>query len=141
MRIIEAVRGLLAGRVNELLGDLQFSIPVIEFGNYSGRDVIVPVIVMNACERSEKERLILLDAYSLTVTFCLPDTDDGELFCYAYSAAVSRALAENPTLDGVVDRAVITGKKYVQPDKRYCGGNWEMIMTLRLTVEGSVYAG
>ncbi len=32
-RIIEAVRGLLTGRVNEILGKWEFLIPVVEFSN------------------------------------------------------------------------------------------------------------
>jgi hypothetical protein len=36
----------------------------------------------------------------------------------------------------LVDRGVITGKKYVPPKKPYCGDGWELILTLRLTVEG-----
>jgi len=35
-RIIEAVRFLLAGRVNEILRESEFTIPVIEFGDYYG---------------------------------------------------------------------------------------------------------
>jgi hypothetical protein len=82
-----------------------------------------------------KERIILLDAYSLTVTFYVPDTPECELFCYAYSAAVCKALGENSTLDGVADRAVVTAKKYVPPRKADCGQGWEAVISLRVTVE------
>ena len=135
MRIISAVRELLSGKVNELLGDMQFSIPLVEFGNYRGGDVVVPAIALSSCERSEKERIIRLDAYSLSITFTVPETEDSELFCYAYSAAVCKALELNPTLGGVADRAVITGKKYIEPKKSNCGEGWQMIVTLRVTVE------
>jgi hypothetical protein len=60
--IIGAVKRLLSGRVNELLGEMEYPIPPVEFGNYRGGSVIVPVISLSTCERSEKERVIWLDA-------------------------------------------------------------------------------
>ena len=111
MRIIAAVRELLSGKVNELLGDMDFSIPLVEFGNYRGGDVVVPAISLSACERSEKERLILVDAFSVSITFTVPETEDSELFCYAYGSAVCKALELNPTLGGIADRVAVSGKK------------------------------
>jgi hypothetical protein len=63
------------------------------------------------------------------------------LFCYAYAAVVKKSITENPSLDGVVSRAVLTGKKYVPPKKPHCGDGWEVILTLRLTVEEMNNAG
>ena len=134
-RIIAAIRKLLVERANEFLRDMEFVIPLIEFGGCGHGCAVVPVIVLSTCEQSEKERIIRLDAYSLTITFELPEAPESELHCYAYSAAVNRAIEENPTLGGIVDRAVITGKKYVSPKKQNCGENWQVIITLRLTVE------
>ena len=62
-KIIEAVRKLLCGRVNEMLGEMEFPIPLIDFSDYRGGAVIVPVINLVSCERTEKERIIRLDAY------------------------------------------------------------------------------
>jgi hypothetical protein len=135
-QIISAVRGLLTKKVNELLGEMEFNIPLVEFGNYSSDTAIVPVISLASCERTEKERIILLDAYSLTITFSFLETPECELFCYAYSAAVCKALGENPTLGGVADRAVVTAKKYVPPKKADCGQGWEAVISMRVTVEG-----
>jgi hypothetical protein len=134
-RIIEAVRGLLTGKVNENLGKAQFSIPMIEFGNYSGGTSVVPVIALSTCERTEKERIIRQDSYSLTITFNFGETPESELHCYAYSGAVGRVVDDDPTLGGVVDRAVINGKKYVQPKKPHCGEGWQLVISLRITVE------
>ena len=141
MRILNAVRWLLSGRVNELLGAVQYAIPLVELGDYSSGSVVVPVVALASCERSEKERIIRVDAYSLTITFTLPETPDSELHCYVYAWAVCRALEGNPTLGGVVDRAVISGKKYIQPKKLNCGQGWELVLSLRVTVEGTIYAG
>ena len=138
IQIVSAVRGLLSGKVNELLNDFQFFIPLIEFGNYKGPDVVVPVVALSSCERSEKERIIRLDAYSVSITFTLPDMEGSEFCCYAYSAAVSKVLDLNPTLGGIADRTVITGKKYNQPKTANCEGNWEVVITLRITVENQL---
>jgi hypothetical protein len=132
-QITDAVKKLLAERVNELLGELQYDIPLVEFGNYTGSTVVVPVISFASCERTEKERIILQDAYSLTITFNVPETQESELFCYAYSNAVNKAVQENPTLNGIAERAVITANKYTPPKKPGCGLDWEVVITLRIT--------
>jgi hypothetical protein len=135
-QIIDAVRNLLTGRVNEKLNDYNFYFPLLEFSNYSGSNAITPVIVLASCERTEKERIILQDAYSLTVTFTMPENPESELYCYAYATAFEKTLAENATLGGVADRVTISGKKYVPPKKADCGQGWELVLTLRITVEG-----
>jgi hypothetical protein len=140
-RIIEAVRGLLTGRVNEILSTWEFLIPIIEFGNI-GRDyATTTVIMLSSCERTEKERIIRLDAYFLTIAFSIHEHEDGELYCYGYSTAFAKALGEDETLGGVVDRAVISGKKYTPPKTPHCGEGWGLTLSLRLTVEGMSNAG
>jgi hypothetical protein len=133
-QITTAVRGILTGRVNEILGDTEFSIPSIEFGEYCGDTAVSPVIFLTACECSEKERILRLDAYFMTIVFTLPETPECELNCYAYSAAVCKAMNENPTLRGLADRAVVSGKKYVKPKKPNCGEGWGVVITVRITV-------
>jgi hypothetical protein len=134
-QIISAVRGLLTRRVNEVLSNWQFLISLFEFSEYQGGSAVVPVITLSSCERTEKERIIRLDAYSMTITFTLAEKPESEMFCYAYAAAVCKALGENPTLGGVVDKSAVTGKKYTPPKKAYGGNEWEVVLTLRLTVE------
>ena len=140
-RIINAVRGLLTGRVNEILRDEEFSTPVIEFGDYGCGYGVSPVVALASCERTEKERVIRLGAYSLTITFSLPESFEAESQCYAYAGAVCMALKENPTLDGAVDRARVTGEKYTPPKKPHCGEGWQVIISLRVTVEEIKNAG
>ena len=133
-RIIDAIRGLLTGKVNERIRQSQFSIPIIEFGDYGCGYAVTPVITLNACECTEKERIIRLDAYSLIITFTLPESPESELYCYAYSGAVSRAVYDDPTLGGIAERVVISGRKYLPPKKPYCGEEWQLIISLRITV-------
>jgi hypothetical protein len=139
--IINSVRKLLARRVNEILGETEYPIPPIEFGSYRGGSVVVPAISLSTCERSEKERIIRLDAYSLTITVAVPEHPAGERNCYAYAGAVATALRENPTLGGAASQAVLAGKKYSPPKTPHCGEDWEVVLTVRITIEGGGNAG
>jgi hypothetical protein len=134
--IINSLKSLLAGRVNELLAETEYPIPPIDFGAYRGGSVVVPAISLSTCERSEKERIIRLDTYTLTITFTVPEHPEGERNAYAYAWAAVTALGENPTLGGVADRAVLAGKKYIPPKQSGTGGDWTVILTLRIVVEG-----
>ena len=135
--ILNSVKKLLSGAVNERLGEIEDSLPLIEFGTYRGGSVAVPVLRLSTCERTEKERIIRVDAYSLTISFSLPEGPEAERNCYAYAGTVDRALRENPTLDGTADRAVLAGKKYIPPKCAGTGEGWECVLTLRVTVEGT----
>jgi hypothetical protein len=139
--IIGEIKQLLAERVNEIFNGWQMVIPVIEFSHYQSMKTVVPVISLSGCERTEKERIVRLDAYSVKIAIDVPETPDSELFCYGYAAAVGKAVGENLTLGGVADRVVITGKKYVPPKAPNCGDNWEVVINLRVTVEGLNNAG
>jgi hypothetical protein len=134
-RIVSAVRGILEKEVNEKLNNWNFFLPLFEFSDYHGSSVVNPVILLSSSEQSEKERIIKLDTYSMTITFSVPETPDSELICYAYSNAFCIVLNKNVTLGGVVDKAVVTNKKYVPPKKPNCGDDWELVITLRITVE------
>jgi hypothetical protein len=135
--IIHSVKKLLSGRVNELVGETEYPIPLVEFGNYRGGSTVVPVITLSTCERSEKERIIRLDAYTLTITFSIPEHPDGERNCYAYAGAVAAALGEDPALGGVASRAELVGKKYSPPKQSGTGEDWGVMLTLRVVVEGA----
>jgi hypothetical protein len=133
--ILNSVREMLVGRMNEILGELEEGIPPVECGDHRGGSVVVPVVALSSCERSEKERIVGLEVYGLTIVFAVPDGPDAERYCYAYAAAVGRALAEDPGLGGVADRAALTGKKYRAPKVPYCGEGWEVVLTLRICTE------
>jgi hypothetical protein len=135
-QIIEAVKRLFDGRVNEIFSDWELLIPVVEFSKFENKFVISPVVSLSTCERTEKERLIRLDAYAVSVSFTLQEHDDGELYCYGFAHAFTKALGEDITLGGIAGRAVISGKKYVPPGKPHCGEGWGLVLTLRITVEG-----
>jgi hypothetical protein len=136
--LLNSLKKLLSGPVNELLEETEYPIPPIEFGQSGfcgGGSAIVPVITLTTCERSEKERIIRLDAYTLIITFTVPEWPGGERNCYAYASSVATALRNYPTLGGIADRTVLTGKKYALPKQSGTGGDWEVILTLRITVE------
>ena len=135
-QIIAAVKDLLTVKGNELLSGMDVVTPVIAFDSYSGPDSVSPHIFISSCERTEKERIIRMDAYSLTITFALPGKPESEWFCYVYSAVIREALGENPTLNGLADRAAVTGAKYLSPKNPHSGEGWGVIISLRVTVEG-----
>jgi hypothetical protein len=138
--VLNAVKKLLTGRVNELLGEMERPIPPIELGrSMGGAYAIAPVVRLCACERNEKERIVRLDVYTLTVAMAVPEHPAGELNAYAYAAAVAMALREDPILDGTADRAELTGKKYNPPNCAGTGAEWEIILTLRISVEADGY--
>jgi hypothetical protein len=135
--LLNSVKNLLSGRVNELLGEREHPILPVEFGrSVSGDYAVTPVLRLSTCERSEKERIVRLDAYTMTITLNVPEHPEGERFCYAYAWAVATALEEDPTLGGVANRTVLTGKKYNPPKTPHCGEGWEVILMLRIVVEG-----
>jgi hypothetical protein len=135
IKIISAVRKLLTERVNEIFQQWEFVVPIIEFGNIGSGYAMSPVISLTSCERTEKERIIRLDAYSMSISLSLREHEDGELYCYGFAYAFEKALGEDVTLCGIVDRAVITGKKYMPPKKPNCGEGWGLVLSLRTTVE------
>jgi len=134
-RIIAAVRELLEKRVNGILQDVKIAVPMIEFGGYSGDTVVSPVINISSCERTEKERILLVDAYTLTISFSFPGNDSSEYCCYAYAVAVETALLEKPALKGVANRVAVTDKKYNRPKSKNYREGWELVLTLKITKE------
>jgi hypothetical protein len=139
--ILNSLKSLLSGRVNEILGEVEFLVPPVEFshkpnwGHYS----VTPELAISGCERSEKERVVLLDAYRVTITFNCPEQSDrrsaGERNCYAYAAAVDRGLREDPALGGAADYALLVKKDYKGPKVQGSGEGWEAVLTLRIVVE------
>jgi len=138
LQILSAVRELLTVNVNEILEKWNDFFPLVEFSNYRGSSAIVPIITLSTCEQTEKERIIKIDCYSVTISFVIPETPDSELYCYAYSNAFDKALSLDKTLGGIAECATITSRKYIQPKKPNCGMGWELIITLRITVESNL---
>jgi hypothetical protein len=144
-KLLNSVKKLLLGRVNELLGEMEYPIPPIELGDYRGGAVVVPAIGLSGCERSEKERIIREEAYSLTIAFAVREEPSdqgsvrprsgGERNCYAYASAVAMALGEDPTLSGAADRAVLTGKKYIPPKHPGAGEGWGVELKIHILVD------
>jgi hypothetical protein len=133
--LLGALRGLLRGPVNEMLGEMELEVPLLDVGGRKGGNAVYPDVFISECERTEKERVIRIDAYSVTITFPVPECEWSDLFCYAYALAFDEALGLNPTLGGIANRAVISGKKYIRPKKSGCGEEWELVITVRVTVE------
>jgi hypothetical protein len=126
---------ILDDRVNNSLEELELKVPRIELGGGVVRGAVCPDVCITGCERTEKERIIRMDGYAATITFPVPESEEADLYCYAYAAAFEKALDANPSLDGFASRAVITGKKYIRPKKPGCGEGWKLVLSVRVTVE------
>jgi hypothetical protein len=124
------VKALLSGPVYELLGETDLNVLVLEDA--------CPTVKLVQCERSEKERIIRLDAYAMTITLFVPENNEAERLAYAYAWAVDTALSNNQTLGGVVEHAAITGKKYDPPKYPHCGDGWIVTLTLRITLAATL---
>jgi hypothetical protein len=135
-KLLNSVTKLLSGRVNELLGEMEFMIPPIEFAHKSagGYYAVTPDVAVLGCERSEKERIIRLDAYKAIITFVVAG-EHGERNCYAYAASVDRAVGEDPTLGGTADYAMLVQKQYAAPKHPEMGEPWEVVLTIRIITE------
>jgi hypothetical protein len=128
--LLKSVREMLAGPVCELLAETELNVLALED--------VCPSVKLVQCERSEKERLIRLDAYALTVSLFVPDGEEAERLAYGYAWAVDTALSDDQTLGGVVEHAVITGKKYDPPKYPHCGDGWQVMLSLHITVAGTL---
>jgi hypothetical protein len=126
---------ILDDRMNNTLEELELKVPPLEIGGGSGGNAVYPDVYITGCERTEKERVIRIDSYAVTITFPVPESEEADLYCYAYAAAFEKALDANPSLDGFADRAVLTGKKYIRPKKPGCGEGWKLVLSVRVTVE------
>jgi hypothetical protein len=137
--IEEAIDGaffrMLDEQVNYFLRELELTVPPLDVGGRPGGDAVYPDIYISECERTEKERIIRIDAYTVSITFPVPESDLADLYCYAYASAFDKALGLNPTLGDLVSRAVVTGKKYIRPKTLNCGEEWKLVVTVRVTVE------
>jgi hypothetical protein len=124
--------------VNELLGETDFPIPLIEFNDsfIQGTSIICPTIHLTTGERTEKERIINLDVYTLTVSFSIPETPEAERYSYAYTQAAAVALGKDATLGGIVDRVMLTKKEYRFPKHPGSGEEFEAVLSLRVIIEG-----
>ena len=130
-----ALLRLLDEPVNYFLQEMELNAPPLDVCGKPGGEAVYPDVFLSECERTEKERIIRIDAYSVSITFPVPDSEEADVYCFAYAAAFEKALDTNPTLGGLVNRAVLTGKKYTRPKKPGCGEEWKLVLSVRVSVE------
>jgi hypothetical protein len=125
--LLEMTAELLSGGVNFYLNELDETVPLFEIekcrslGGYG----VKADIDISECELSDKERIIKLQAYTLTITFCVKGFEHKRLL-YIYAYAIEKAIADDPTFGGVADRVAVTHKKYSAE---------QVVITLRATLE------
>ena len=128
-KIEGAVWVLLLDGVNDFLGSIDDDVPLVErnTGGFAARRSPRAVVEFAAAERTEKERIVRLDAYTVKVLFDAPES-----FCYRYAYALDKAVEANSTLGGLAERVLFEKRTY----KKTPNGGFEAVFTLRITVEG-----
>jgi hypothetical protein len=131
-RILGAVWVLVLDGVNDELLKMDDDVPELEMrgGCLAGAAYVKhPVrgtVGLEAVERTEKERIVRLDAYRVIVTL-----NASERYCYRYAYALEKAIENDVTLGGIVERVLFEKKVY----KKTLNG-MDAVFTLRITVEG-----
>jgi hypothetical protein len=125
--LLEMTAELLSGGVNYYLNEIDETVPLFEIEGQRklGAYGVKPDIDVSDCELSEKERVIKLQAYTLTITFCVKGFEHKRLL-YIYAYAIEKAIGDDPTFGGVADRVALTHKKY---------SGEQVVITLRATLE------
>jgi hypothetical protein len=97
-RLIEMVNELLSSTVNFYLSEMEEFVPLVEIespgklGNYG----VCPTIELSEAARTDKDRIVRADAYTLTITFVLTSQNNKrDVYCYA--AALESAINDDPT--------------------------------------------
>jgi hypothetical protein len=125
-KLIGAVWALLTGRVNGVLAECDDTVPFIEGRETSESCRSRPSVRLATAERTEKERIVKIDAYLVNVAFGGTEKD-----CYRYAWALEKAIDEDRTLDGITDYTAIEKKVYQKINyEDFC-----VCISLRITVE------
>jgi hypothetical protein len=133
-KILGGVWELVLNGVNDALESIDDDVPAVErrgdclAGDYVKRRMN-GTVGMKAVQRTEKERIVRLDAYAVEVTFNASLED-----CYRYAYALDKAIEADATLGGLADRVLFVKKVY---NKGIYG--CEAVFSLRVTVEGFLW--
>jgi hypothetical protein len=126
--LIEMTEKLLGGAANDYLSEFDVAIPLFEVEG--SRQLVCfgvrPEIEISECELTEKERVIKSEAYTLKITF----QNKSKNLIYYYAYAIQRAIDDDVSFGGIVDRVTLVHKKYQQKNN-----GCEIIITLRATLE------
>jgi hypothetical protein len=134
-KILGAVWGLVLDRVNDVLESVDDDVPALEkkgnglVGDYVKRPVSGSVGLVKV-ERTEKERIVRLDAYRVVVTVNASEAD-----CYRYAYALDKAIENDVTLGGVAENVLFEKKDYKKISGGVKDGGCEAVFSLRITAE------
>jgi len=136
-RIAAALERLLTDEVNKLLEALPVQLAPIELGEYSGAEIARASIAIASSQRTEKERVVLLDAYAIEIRYSVFDRggrEAGRLLPY-YTACIRKAIRRNGTLGGLVDRIALLETRHEPAGKGFPADHWTGTARLRATAE------
>jgi hypothetical protein len=128
-KIEGAVWVLLLSGVNDFLEGIDDDVPALEGPGFGSRSPGA-VVEFAAAERTEKERIVRMDAYTVKITI-----NAAASFCYRYAYALDKAIEADWTLGGLAER--IQFEKRVYKKTINGGGNpaCKAVFNLRVTVE------
>jgi len=136
-RIAAALERLLLEDANRLLDALPVQLAPIELGEHAGAEIVRPSIAAASSRRTEKERVVLLDAYAIEIKYAVFDRQGQEacrLLPY-YTACIRRAVRRNGTLGGLVDRIALLETRHEPAEKGFAADHWTGTARLRATAE------
>jgi hypothetical protein len=87
-------------------------------------------LLIAAAERTEKERIVRLDAYTVKITF-----NAAASFCYRYAYALDKAIEADWTLGGLAERVSFEKRVYKKTFDGRGNPACEAVFTLRITAE------
>jgi hypothetical protein len=111
-KILGAVWVLVLNGMNDVLENIDDDVPALEKRGsaLAGDCVKRPVsgsVGLEKVERTEKERIVRLDAYRVVVTITASESD-----CYRYAYALEKAIGDDVTLCGVAENVLFENKVY-----------------------------
>jgi hypothetical protein len=131
-KILGGVLELLLTGVNGVLAEIDDDVPPVE--RPGAARPCRCAVELAAAERTEKERIVRLDAYAVKVTFYGSEAD-----CYRYGYALNKAVEADWTLGALAESVCFERKVY----KKTAGGvkadGCEAVFSLKIIIEALLW--
>jgi len=132
--IIDAVWDFLKGKVNQMIVTEVTATQLPVIWNTKKKGTVVPVVTVRTCKGTKKEKDINLDAYSVKISFTIPEGPLTELHCYYYGYAICVALIKDFTLNGNVLFMGVNENNFISTSKIACDEDREFTIRLRALI-------
>ncbi|GHU40836.1 hypothetical protein FACS1894190_08210 [Spirochaetia bacterium] len=132
-QLIEMINEILTSTVNFYLSEMEEFVPLVELSSSGklGSYGVCPQIELSEAARTDKDRIVRTDAYTMTITFVM-NSQNNKRDVYCYAAALESAINDDPTFGGVADRVAFVNRKY--KGMAESSGECQAVFTLRVTI-------